>query len=106
MTGARFGVRWSVPAAPIVDQDAGDQLTEAAVRVRDEMFPLVLVPHLGLYALAAAGMLLRRSPAGRARLLSVPYYFTLVNLAAFLGVVSILRGERRRAWSPRRGLET
>ena len=69
-------------------------------------FAALLVPHLGFYALAAAGALLRRAPAGLARLLSVPYYFTLVNLAALLGVVSILRGERRRAWSPRRGLET
>lgn len=77
-----------------------------ALAASSPAFAALLVPHLGFYALAAAGMLLRGAPAGRARLLSVPYYFTLVNLAAFLGVVSILRGERRRAWNPRRGLET
>jgi cellulose synthase/poly-beta-1,6-N-acetylglucosamine synthase-like glycosyltransferase len=68
-------------------------------------FAAVLALHLGFYALAAAGFLLRHRPAGRRRPLYVPYYFTLVNLAAFLGVVSILRGERFRQWSPRQGRE-
>ncbi|HEX6203266.1 MAG TPA: glycosyltransferase family 2 protein [Thermoanaerobaculia bacterium] len=65
----------------------------------------LLVPHLGFYALAVAGSLLRRRPLGRRRPFSVPYYFTLVNTAAFLGVVSILAGRRLRAWTPRSGLE-
>jgi cellulose synthase/poly-beta-1,6-N-acetylglucosamine synthase-like glycosyltransferase len=65
----------------------------------------LLLPHLGFYALAAAGFLLRRRPLGRRRALSVPYYFTLVNTAALLGVVSILAGRRLRAWTPRSGLE-
>jgi hypothetical protein len=65
----------------------------------------LLVPHLGFYALAVAGFLLRRLPIGRRWPLSVPYYFTLVNTAAFLGVLSILAGRRLRAWTPRSGLE-
>ncbi|HEX2163793.1 MAG TPA: glycosyltransferase family 2 protein [Thermoanaerobaculia bacterium] len=65
----------------------------------------LLVPHLGFYALAAAGYLLRGRPAGRRRPLSVPYYFTLVNTAALLGVLSILAGRRLRAWTPRSGGE-
>jgi hypothetical protein len=51
------------------------------------------------------GFLLRHRPIGRRRPLSVPYYFTLVNTAAFLGVLSILAGRRLRAWTPRSGLE-
>lgn len=66
----------------------------------------VLALHLGFYALALAGFLLRRRRLGKTRLFYVPYYFTLVNLAAFLGVLSILRGERFRQWSPRQGGET
>lgn len=65
----------------------------------------LLVPHLGFYALAVAGFLLRRLPVGRRRPLSVPYYFSLVNTAALLGVLSILAGRRLRAWTPRSGLE-
>lgn len=59
---------------------------------------------IGFYLLAAAGALLRHRPVGRWKVLSIPYYFTLVNLAAFLGVLSILRGDRLARWEPRQGL--
>lgn len=68
-------------------------------------FQLILSLHLLFYLLAFAGFALRDRPAGRSRLLSIPYYFSLVNVAAFLGVLSILRGERRERWTPRRGLD-
>lgn len=68
-------------------------------------FAALLVPHVAFYALAAAGAALRARAAGRRRLLSVPYYFCLVNAAALLGVLSIVRGRRLRAWSPRSGLD-
>lgn len=73
---------------------------------RSPFFAGALVLHLGFYALALVGFLLRRRRIGRARFLYVPYYFTLVNLAAFLGVLSILRGERFAQWTPRQGGET
>ncbi|MDX1630538.1 MAG: glycosyltransferase family 2 protein [Thermoanaerobaculia bacterium] len=56
------------------------------------------------YLLALAGFLLRHRWLGGWRIFSVPYYFTLVNLAAFLGVLSILKGERQARWEPRQGL--
>ena len=68
------------------------------------LFRWIAAGHLGFYALAGAGWLLRRRPAGRRRWLSVPYYFTLVNTAALLGVLSILAGRRLAAWTPRAGL--
>jgi cellulose synthase/poly-beta-1,6-N-acetylglucosamine synthase-like glycosyltransferase len=70
------------------------------------IFAPALVAHVGFYGLAAAGFALRRRAVGRWRLLSVPYYFTLVNTAAFLGVLSVLAGRRLVAWTPRSGLAT
>ena len=67
---------------------------------------LPLALQLAFYGLGAAGFALRRTRAGRARPLAVPYYFCLVNAAALLGVLSILRGDRLVAWSPRGGLTT
>jgi cellulose synthase/poly-beta-1,6-N-acetylglucosamine synthase-like glycosyltransferase len=64
----------------------------------------LLALHVLFYAAAAAGFVLRRRRAGRSRLLTVPYYFCLVNAAALLGVVSIARGARLAAWTPRSGL--
>lgn len=67
-------------------------------------YALTLALQLAFYALAFAGAVLRNKRAGRSRLLSIPYYFCLVNAAAFFGVLSILRRRRLQAWTPRGGL--
>jgi cellulose synthase/poly-beta-1,6-N-acetylglucosamine synthase-like glycosyltransferase len=66
-------------------------------------FRLCLAFQLGFYALGLAGFLLRGTRVGRLRFLSIPYYFSMVNLAALLGVLSILRGARTVRWAPRQG---
>lgn len=55
------------------------------------------------YLLALAGFWWRRFRVGRWKVFSVPYFFSLVNLAALLGVLDILRGRRVTIWSPRAG---
>jgi len=67
-------------------------------------FGVVLGLQAAFYASALVGFAARRTRPGRSRLLTVPYYFCLVNAAAFLGVLSILRGDRVRAWTPRSGI--
>ncbi len=42
MIGARFGVRWSTPAAPMVIHDTGDHSTAAVVLALDDMFHAVV----------------------------------------------------------------
>jgi hypothetical protein len=64
-------------------------------------FRLTLAMQAAFYLLAVAGALLRHRRSGSIKLLSVPYYFCLVNAAALLGVLSIVRGSRVREWSPR-----
>lgn len=68
------------------------------------IFAVLLAFQSLFYAVALAGFALRRTRPGRSRVLSVPYYFCLVNAAALLGVLSIVRGERLPAWTPRSGL--
>lgn len=68
-------------------------------------FAGLLGSQLLFYGLAAAGFALRHDAVGRLPVLSIPYYFSMVNLAAFLGVLSLLRGERRERWTPRKGLD-
>lgn len=65
------------------------------------LFRLLLALQALFYLSALAGALLRHRRGGALVLLSVPYYFCLVNAAAFLGVLSIARGTRVREWSPR-----
>lgn len=65
---------------------------------------LGLLAQAAVYGLGLLGYLLRGTAPGRLRLLSIPYYFSMVNAAAFLGVLSILRGVRQERWTPRGGL--
>lgn len=65
------------------------------------LFRILLLLQIGFYGLAVAGALLRRTGSGEWKIFSIPYYFCLVNAAAFLGVVSIARGRRVREWTPR-----
>lgn len=65
------------------------------------LFRLALVLQAAFYALAIAGALLRHRRGGALKVFSVPYYFCLVNAAAFFGVLSILRGSRVKEWAPR-----
>lgn len=64
-------------------------------------FRFVLALQIVFYLFAIAGALLRHRRSGTPRVFSVPYYFCLVNAAAFMGVISIARGNRVQAWSPR-----
>lgn len=65
------------------------------------LFAAFLLAQLLFYLLAVAGLFLRDHRLGHNPLLSVPYFFTLVNSAAFLGMLSVWRGDRRITWTPR-----
>ena len=65
-------------------------------------FSVLLLLQLGFYALAAAGLVLRGSSAGRLRPLYVPFYYCMANAAAAIAVVRFLRGERIVSWQPQR----
>lgn len=65
------------------------------------MYSFLLAGQLAFYLAALAGLVLRDTGLGKAKPFYVPYYFTLVNAAAFLGVLSIVGGKRHTVWSPR-----
>jgi cellulose synthase/poly-beta-1,6-N-acetylglucosamine synthase-like glycosyltransferase len=60
----------------------------------------LLVLQLAFYGLALLGARVHRHPSGRSRLLTLPYYFCFMNLAVFLALLSVLRGERVKGWFP------
>jgi cellulose synthase/poly-beta-1,6-N-acetylglucosamine synthase-like glycosyltransferase len=74
--------------------------SSVVLAVRRAAWWIAVVPQLALYALAVAGWVGRRKPWGRAKPLYVPYFFCLGNLAAGLGVLSVLRGVRFDRWEP------
>lgn len=64
---------------------------------------VMLAAHLGFYGLAGAGWLLGGRGRARTRILGVPYYFCLVNVAALLALGSVLGGTRESTWNRRSG---
>jgi glycosyltransferase involved in cell wall biosynthesis len=69
---------------------------------RGGAYRVVAVTGGGVVALGWAGLLI--GPRGRAgRLLALPAYFVLVNLASLRAVVNVLRRRPIERWEPRRG---
>ena len=54
------------------------------------------------YGMASVGYLLRRSPMGRLRLLYIPFYYCMANVACSVAWVHALRGRRIEVWQPQR----
>lgn len=58
-----------------------------------------------LHGLGLLGFLLRRTALGRLPLLSLPFFFELVNGAVLIALLGLLRGERHDTWTPERSDE-
>jgi cellulose synthase/poly-beta-1,6-N-acetylglucosamine synthase-like glycosyltransferase len=67
-------------------------------------YQLAAVGQLALHAAALAGYVLRDSRLGKSRLLSLPYFLDMTNLACFLAVKRLLQGENRDAWNAERAV--
>jgi cellulose synthase/poly-beta-1,6-N-acetylglucosamine synthase-like glycosyltransferase len=70
--------------------------------VRRPFERLLVAGQVALYGLAAVGWAGRGRPWGRNKLLYIPYYFCLSNIAAMLGVLQFVRQRKLSVWTPRR----
>jgi cellulose synthase/poly-beta-1,6-N-acetylglucosamine synthase-like glycosyltransferase len=78
---------------------------------RSPLYAALLGAQGAFYGLAALTWALRRSGQSRKaapvpRLLALPQYFVLANLASLIGLWSFLRGQRFTCWEPSRGKAT
>lgn len=76
-------------------------VSSALLARRGGFYALTFGGQLAVYSLAVAGGLLREKPIGRKKVFTVPYFFCFVNAAAFAGILSIFRGEKKAAWTSR-----
>jgi len=77
-------------------------LATAMLWHRGGIYQLAGLAQAGFYGLAGLGIALGDRPAGRHPLLSLPAFFTIVNWAALLAAVNVLRGRRIERWEPAR----
>lgn len=74
-------------------------VSSAALAPRSLFFAAAFAGQAAFYSAALAGWLLERAGA-RVRLLSLPHYFVLANLAAVIAFYKFARGERYARWEP------
>ena len=66
------------------------------------IYRLAAAGQAAFYGLAAAGIALRGRPIAKSRLLALPAYFCLVNVAALHAALNVVRGHRIDRWVPQR----
>ena len=89
-------LRWLVPVMLVALLPV-----TAAIAPRAPLYALALLAQLGFYLLALGGHALRRR-ASMPAVLSVPYFFCLVNIASLLGILDAMRGKTYTTWTTAR----
>ena len=77
--------------------------TSLALAPRSSFFTLLAFAQICFYASALAGLVAERAGV-HTRLLALPHYFVLANLASLLAFVQFARGERYARWETARGV--
>ena len=74
---------------------------------RGDLYRWLMAAQLAVYGAALVHVVVRRTPLGRLKLLSIPFFFCLVNAAVLVATWNIVRGYRIDVWEPKRagGLE-
>jgi cellulose synthase/poly-beta-1,6-N-acetylglucosamine synthase-like glycosyltransferase len=72
---------------------------------RGWIYKVATLTQWGVHSLALLGYLLRGTPLGRKKPLSVPFFFDMVNIAAVIALVNLLRGKRQDIWVTQRAPE-
>jgi cellulose synthase/poly-beta-1,6-N-acetylglucosamine synthase-like glycosyltransferase len=89
-------LRWLVPLFLVVLLFAN-----AALALRSLFYGLVLAGQCLFYLLALLGWLMRTRP-WLPRMVSIPYYFCLVNVASAIGILDAYRGKTYTTWTTAR----
>ncbi|MBK9944941.1 MAG: glycosyltransferase family 2 protein [Kouleothrix sp.] len=66
------------------------------------IYQLATLAQLAFYGCALAGMLLNNHRLGRLKLLTIPFFFCMVNVASMIAAINLIRGRRIDFWEPQR----
>lgn len=80
-------------------------LTAPILARRGVGYRLVALGLWSIHALGALGFLLRGTRLGRTKLLSLPFFFEMVNGAVLVSLYGLLRGDRQDTWVPERNAD-
>jgi cellulose synthase/poly-beta-1,6-N-acetylglucosamine synthase-like glycosyltransferase len=69
---------------------------------RGLFYKAVTLSQLGLHSAGLLGFLAQGSRLGQLKVLSLPFFFEMVNIAALLAAINVVRGKRHAVWVPQR----
>jgi cellulose synthase/poly-beta-1,6-N-acetylglucosamine synthase-like glycosyltransferase len=65
-------------------------------------YQLATVAQIAFYSCALLGLLLNETRFGRRKLLTIPFYFCMVNFASLIAIINVLQGRQIKHWEPQR----
>jgi hypothetical protein len=80
--------------------------TSLALAPRNGLYAVAALLQTAFYGLGAVGTLLADSAAGARRIVSLPAYFCLVQVASLHATWNLLRGRQVERWDPNRSVPT
>lgn len=76
-------------------------ISSVALGLSEPFYASAAVAQIGMYLLAALGW--RSAGENGGRLVGIPYYFALLNVASAHAVLKFLSGQKQSTWAPRTG---
>ena len=70
------------------------------------IYQLATMGQVAFYGCAVFGWLLNEHRIGRKKLLTIPFYFCMVNAASLVAVMNVMRGRQIKYWEPQRQGQT
>ena len=77
-------------------------LTSPLLWYQGAIYQAVTIAQLVFYGCALLGLLLKNTPLGRLKPLTLPFFFCMVNIACLLATINLIRGHRIDFWEPQR----
>src|SRR3990172_6946905 len=69
-------------------------------------YQLATTVQVVFYSCAILGLLLDKTRFGHMKMLTIPFYFCMVNAASLVAIINVLRGHQIKHWEPQRQAET
>lgn len=66
------------------------------------IYQVATAAQLVFYGCALVGMLFHSSTLGRLKIFTIPFFFCMVNVAALIAAINLIRGHRIDFWEPQR----
>lgn len=66
------------------------------------IYQIAIIAQVVFYSCAILGLMLTKTRFRKMKMLTIPFYFCMVNAAALVAILKVLRGDQIKLWEPQR----